>query len=62
MRVRGSCLCGGIRYEVDGPLGMVVHCHCSMCRKAPWLEITDGLPQFPEVFVGGDPAHERPAL
>lgn len=30
----GSCLCGGIRYVVDGPLGEVVHCHSSMCRKA----------------------------
>jgi hypothetical protein len=30
----GSCLCGGIRYEIDGPLGAIVNCHCSMCRKA----------------------------
>ena len=34
MSVKGSCLCGGIRYEVDGPFGKVVNCHCSMCRKA----------------------------
>jgi hypothetical protein len=34
MSVTGSCLCGGIRYEVAGELGKVVHCHCSMCRKA----------------------------
>ena len=32
--VRGSCLCGRIRYEIDAPLGTTVHCHCSMCRKA----------------------------
>jgi len=32
--VKGSCLCGGIRYEVDGALGTVVNCHCSICRKA----------------------------
>ena len=30
----GSCLCGGIRYEIRGPLGRVSHCHCAMCRKA----------------------------
>ena len=30
----GSCLCGGIRYEINGPLGSVVNCHCAMCRKA----------------------------
>ena len=33
-KLEGSCLCGGIRYEIDGPLGRVVNCHCSMCRKA----------------------------
>ena len=32
--IRGSCLCGSIRYEVRGPLGPASHCHCSMCRKA----------------------------
>lgn len=30
----GSCLCGTVRYEVDGPFNMMVNCHCSMCRKA----------------------------
>lgn len=29
----GSCLCGTVRYEIDGPFDMMVHCHCSMCRK-----------------------------
>jgi hypothetical protein len=32
--IRGSCLCGTIRYEVRGSLGPASHCHCSMCRKA----------------------------
>jgi len=30
---QGSCLCGAVRYEVDGPFSMMLHCHCSMCRK-----------------------------
>jgi hypothetical protein len=30
---RGSCLCGLIRYELDGELGPVTWCHCSRCRK-----------------------------
>jgi len=30
----GSCLCGDIRWGIDGPVSMVVNCHCSMCRKA----------------------------
>ena len=34
MSIKGSCLCGGIEYEVNGEFGRVVNCHCSMCRKA----------------------------
>lgn len=30
---KGSCLCGAVRYEQDGPIPNMVHCHCSMCRK-----------------------------
>jgi hypothetical protein len=30
----GGCLCGGVRYEVAGPLRAVVCCHCSQCRRA----------------------------
>ncbi len=32
--LEGSCLCGAIRYEIDGDLLLMGHCHCSMCRKA----------------------------
>jgi hypothetical protein len=32
--LKGSCLCGGVRYEVDGPLDAPMNCHCSQCRKA----------------------------
>jgi hypothetical protein len=31
---KGSCLCGGVRFEIAGPIGRASHCHCSMCRKA----------------------------
>ena len=34
MSIKGSCLCGGVKYEIDGTVGIVVNCHCSMCRKA----------------------------
>lgn len=34
MNVKGSCLCGGIRYQINGAFGRVVNCHCSICRKA----------------------------
>jgi hypothetical protein len=29
----GGCLCGGVRYQVAGPLRDVVLCHCAMCRR-----------------------------
>lgn len=29
----GGCLCGGVRYRVDGPLSDIDACHCSQCRK-----------------------------
>jgi hypothetical protein len=32
--LRGSCLCGGVRYEIHGALSGARNCHCSMCRKA----------------------------
>ena len=31
---KGSCLCGQVEYAVDGPIGPVIMCHCSRCRKA----------------------------
>ena len=32
--IRGSCLCRRVRFEIQGQLGAMSHCHCSMCRKA----------------------------
>ena len=34
MTIKGGCLCGKVRYEIDGPLFDASHCHCSMCRRA----------------------------
>lgn len=33
MAVQGGCLCGEVRYAVNGPLSGADHCHCSMCRR-----------------------------
>ena len=32
--LRGSCLCGAVKYEVAGEAKRFYHCHCSRCRKA----------------------------
>ena len=34
MTLHGSCLCHGVRYEIDGELALPGYCHCSICRKA----------------------------
>ena len=31
---KGSCLCGNVRYQIDGELGEFGYCHCQSCRKA----------------------------
>jgi hypothetical protein len=33
MDLSGSCLCGDVAFELDGPLEPLGNCHCSMCRK-----------------------------
>jgi hypothetical protein len=30
----GHCLCGAVRYAVEGPLRPVSYCHCSQCRRS----------------------------
>jgi hypothetical protein len=34
----GSCLCGDVRYRVDGPLSEIVNCHCIDCRRCQGAE------------------------
>jgi len=29
----GSCLCGGVRFEVTEPFIAVSHCHCESCKR-----------------------------
>jgi len=32
--IKGSCLCGSLRYQAEHVAGPMAHCHCGMCRKA----------------------------
>ena len=32
-RHSGSCLCGGVRFEIDGEFERFYLCHCEHCRK-----------------------------
>jgi hypothetical protein len=31
--LRGGCLCGGVRYEIDAPLEGASYCHCTRCQR-----------------------------
>ena len=31
--VPGSCLCGGVRFELEPPFELASFCHCGNCRK-----------------------------
>ncbi|NJO78937.1 MAG: GFA family protein [Cyanobacteria bacterium RM1_2_2] len=31
--MKGSCVCGGIQYELNDKFLIANHCHCSICRK-----------------------------
>ena len=30
--ITGGCMCGGVRYRIDGKPSRVLNCHCSSCR------------------------------
>jgi hypothetical protein len=59
--VRGSCLCGGVTFEVELPFRRANHCHWLLdddpqirpqfhtyvASRAPWDELLDdGLPRY----------------
>lgn len=38
--IKGSCLCGGIEFEVTGAHSAIGMCHCSLCRKVSGVGAT----------------------
>jgi hypothetical protein len=34
MAIKGSCLCGAVKYEITGSFKVMGNCHCLICRKA----------------------------
>jgi hypothetical protein len=57
----GGCICGRVRYRIDGePLGSAI-CHCVSCRRASGAQsvawLTFPLEGFS--FVSGDPREYR---
>jgi len=64
--IKGSCLCGAVSFEIQGPLHSARYCHCANCRKfsgtayAAWglaetnrLAITPSAPSVTKFNSGG---------
>ena len=57
----GACLCGAIRYRLEGPVTRINHCHCSQCKRqtgaafATWVT----LPARQAAFDGAPVAYFR---
>jgi|LNFM01.2.fsa_nt_gb hypothetical protein len=62
MTREGGCLCGALRYRVEGEPRETVHCHCRMCQKAggagflTWATFT---PEDALAYTTGTPAIYR---
>ena len=73
--VKGSCLCGGVRFEIDGELTPIQFCHATRCRKATgaaaapellvsmsaltWLEGLDLVRTYEAPLLDEPPAYRR---
>lgn len=33
MNYKGSCHCGAVAFEVEGEIGQVIDCNCSICSR-----------------------------
>ncbi|MBD1551899.1 GFA family protein [Pseudomonas typographi] len=56
--MKGSCLCGALRYEVEVLGTAIVHCHCRTCRKAHGAAFSSNAQVAREAFrwLGGQQA------
>lgn len=59
--MHGSCLCGAVTYSVEAPLQLMVHCHCSRCRKSSGTGHATNLTVDPRQFrwLSGEDAVAR---
>lgn len=50
MPYSGSCLCGGVSFQVEGQLEPIQICHCSQCRKAQGTPFATNIPVATSAF------------
>jgi hypothetical protein len=50
--VDGGCLCGAVRYRIPHPfIGVIAHCHCTICRRASGAPVVTWLTVRKDDFV-----------
>lgn len=47
----GQCLCGGIRFCIEGELDAVQICHCQQCRRAQGTPFASNVPVAVAAFT-----------
>ncbi len=69
--IKGSCLCGKVKFHISGEPYSLSYCHCSRCRKAAGvfsavligkaddLLITEGQDQIAKFTTGSESKFER---
>ena len=55
--MRGRCLCGAIKFEIDTPVQACVNCHCESCRRQCSAPMTTyiGVLDSQWRWIGGTP-------
>ncbi len=48
--ITGSCLCGGIQYEIHAELEPIQLCHCQQCQKAQGTPLATNTPVSRQAF------------
>ncbi|HEY0820299.1 MAG TPA: GFA family protein [Rhizobacter sp.] len=44
MTYTAQCLCGGVRFRIDGALAPIQICHCAQCRRAQGSAFAANIP------------------
>ena len=47
---QGSCLCGGVKYEIYEKFSNIIQCHCQKCRKATGTAFATNAPVAKSAF------------
>ena len=47
----GGCLCGGVRYQINGGFTYAAHCHCRSCQRAAGAGFVTWVGSKPENFM-----------